>query len=41
MPVTVPTPDQLKHVAGEIGLALTDADIASFIAIMVPSIAPM
>ncbi len=38
MPVTVPTPDQLKHVAGEIGLALTDADIASFIAIMVPSI---
>ncbi len=38
MPVTVPTPDQLKHVAGEMGLALTDADIASFIALMVPSI---
>ena len=33
MPVSVPTPDQLKVIATEIGLALTDTDIDSFIAL--------
>ena len=31
MPVSVPTPDQLKYIAAEMGLSLTDADIDSFI----------
>ena len=34
MPVSVPTPDQMKAIADEIGLALTDADIDSFITLM-------
>jgi amidase len=38
MPVSVPTPDQLKYIAAEMGLALTDADIDSFITLMKPSI---
>jgi len=38
MPVSVPTPDQMKAIADEIGLALTDADIDSFITLMKPSI---
>ena len=38
MPVSVPTPDQLKAIAAEMGLALTDADIDSFITLMKPSI---
>ena len=38
MAVTVPTPDQLKQVAGDIGLSLTDSDVASFIALMTPNI---
>ena len=38
MSVTAPTPDQLKRVAGKMGLALTDGDIASFIALMQPSV---
>src|SRR6266849_5183196 len=39
MPVTVPTPDQLKEIANQVGLSLTDADVASFIGLMTPSIA--
>ena len=38
MPVSVPTPAQLKDIAAEMGLALTDADIDSFITLMKPSI---
>ena len=38
MPVSVPTPDQMKDIAAEMGLALTDADIDSFITLMKPSI---
>ena len=38
MSVTVPTPQQLKEVAGQVGLSLTDGDIASFIALMQPNI---
>ena len=38
MPVSVPTPRQLKQIAEEMGLSLTDADIESFIALMRPSI---
>ena len=38
MPVSVPTPEQLKRIAEEMGLSLTDSDIASFIALMKPSI---
>ena len=38
MPVSVPTPDQMKAIAAEMGLALTDADIDSFITLMKPSI---
>ena len=38
MSVTVPTPQQLKEVAGQVGSSLTDGDIASFIALMKPSI---
>jgi amidase len=39
MAVQVPTPDQLREVAGQMRLSLTDADIASFIALMRPSVA--
>ena len=38
MSVTAPTPDQLKEVAGKMGLSLTDGDVASFIALMQPSV---
>src|SRR4029434_4104867 len=38
MPVTSPTPDQLKRIADEMGLSLTDQDIASFSALMAPNI---
>src|SRR2546421_4742605 len=38
MSVTAPTPDQLKEVAAKMGLSLTDGDIASFIALMQPSV---
>ena len=38
MSVTVPTPQQLKKIAGKMGLSLTDGDIASFIALMQPSV---
>ncbi len=40
MPVSVPTPEQLKRIAAEMHLSLTDSDIASFIALMKPSIEP-
>ena len=39
MAVSVPTPSQLREVANEIGLDLTDADVASFIELMRPSVA--
>jgi len=39
MPVTVPTSDQLKEIANQVGLSLTEADVASFIGLMTPSIA--
>src|SRR6266498_1833219 len=39
MPVTVPTSDQLKEIANQVGLSLTGADVASFIGLMTPSIA--
>ena len=38
MSVSVPTPDQLKALASEIGLTLTDGDVGSFIELMKPSI---
>ena len=38
MPVTSPTPDQLKQIADEMGLSLTKSDIASFIALMQPNV---
>jgi amidase len=38
MGVTAPTPDQLKEIALEMGLSLTEADVASFIALMQPSV---
>jgi len=34
MPVTAPTPDELKQVANDMGLSLTESDVASFIALM-------
>jgi len=39
MAVQVPTPDQLGMIAEEMGLSLTDADVASFIGLMRPSVA--
>src|SRR5215831_13199919 len=39
MAVQVPTPDQLRAVADEMGLSLTGADIESFISLMRPSVA--
>ena len=38
MPVSLPTPDQLKRIAEEMNLSLTESDIASFLALMKPSI---
>ncbi|MET0488425.1 MAG: amidase, partial [Candidatus Rokuibacteriota bacterium] len=38
MPVSLPTPDQLKRIAEEMNLSLTEGDIASFLALMKPSI---
>jgi len=38
MPVSQPTPDQLKRIAEKMNLSLTDADVASFLALMKPSI---
>src|SRR5262249_26574210 len=39
MVVQVPTPDQLRAVADEMGLSLTGADVDSFINLMRPSVA--
>ena len=38
MPVSLPTPEQLKRIAADMNLSLTDADVASFLALMKPSI---
>ena len=38
MAVSPPTADQLKTIADAIGLALTETDVASFLALMKPSI---
>ena len=38
MPVSLPTPDQLKRIAEKMNLSLTDADVTSFLALMKPSI---
>jgi amidase len=38
MPVSLPTPEQLKRIAAEMNLSLTDSDIASFLTLMKPSI---
>jgi len=38
MSISVPTPDQLKQVAGDMGLSLTENDVASFIALMKPAV---
>jgi amidase len=38
MTVTVPTPDQIKEIAREMGLSLTANDVDSFIALMKPSV---
>ena len=35
MPVSLPTPAQLKAIAAEMNLSLTDSDVDSFIAMMV------
>jgi amidase len=39
MAVQVPTPTQLREVAAEVGLSMTDADVASFIELIRPSVA--
>jgi len=39
MAVSVPTPSQLRDVASEVGLDLTDTDVTSFIELMRPSVA--
>ena len=39
MAVSVPTPSQLREVATEVGLDLTDADVTWFIELMRPSVA--
>jgi amidase len=39
MAVSVPTPSQLREVASEMGLDLSDADVTSFIELMRPSVA--
>lgn len=38
MPVSLPTPNQIKDIAEEMGLSLTEADVASFITLMAPSV---
>src|ERR1043166_1318160 len=38
MPVTAPAPDQLKQIASDMGLSLTESDVASFVALMGPSV---
>ncbi|HEX6082252.1 MAG TPA: amidase [Methylomirabilota bacterium] len=38
MAVSLPTPDQLKRIAEKMNLSLTEADVASFLALMKPSI---
>jgi amidase len=38
MPVSMPTPEQIRHIAAEMQLSVTDSDIASFIALMKNSI---
>ena len=38
MAVTLPTPDQLKRIAEKMNLSMTDADVASFLGLMKPSI---
>ncbi len=38
MPVTTPTPDQFREIAGKMGLSLTEDDVASFLALLQPSI---
>ena len=38
MPVTAPTPDQLQQIARQMGLSLTDSDVASFLGLMQPSL---
>ena len=38
MPVTAPTPDQLRQIARQMGLSLTDSDVASFLGLMQPSL---
>lgn len=38
MPVSVPTPEQLKAIAQQMGLSLTEGDIASFLTLMQPSV---
>jgi amidase len=38
MPVSLPTPAQVKAIAAEMNLSLTDGDVDSFIALMKPSI---
>jgi amidase len=38
MSVTVPTPDQVKAIAAQMGLSLTESDVASLIALMRPSV---
>ncbi len=39
MAVQVPTPEQLRGAAKEVGLSLTDADVASFIELIKPNVA--
>ena len=39
MAVQVPTEEQLREVAADVGLSLTDADVKSFIDLMRPSVA--
>ncbi len=38
MPVTTPTPDQFRAIADKMGLSLTEDDVASFLALLQPSI---
>ena len=38
MPVSAPTPDQLQQIARQMGLSLTDSDVASFLGLMQPSL---
>ena len=38
MTVTVPTSEQLKEVAEDLGLALEEGDVASFLGLLAPNI---